>query len=403
MHSFFKSRPNPAPAPHAGASLLAATPGNEAPDLSSLIDKLDNISDRYLCPISFEFINDAVLALDGHLYERSWINDWIEKDTSSPLNRKKLDASDLAELMPEQQAQLAQTRVAYNETLALLKGGSLGLAAAEQAVAEYERTFETIHAPKAAPAPVAPPAPEKSGDPVEELRGIVEALPDEYECPVTHDLIEEAVVSPHGKIFDKVAIEKWLDTQAADSTRARERRATTCPITRYPLSKSDLLPIPRFQDELDEFREAHEGILGRLDRGEGNLEEAVANYQVRVSDIQEKYGPVKRILSDLKLDLHCQEHLAYWQKQTYHFLGLRGGVKLDRFGKTYTIPNGIEKMMQYLLALKVIDIDSIQRDLNNIREQRSQVSFFGRYSRNAATRHVYEAESLLTASLPHSP
>jgi hypothetical protein len=53
------------------------------------------VRDEFLCPITFELMMDAVVAADGHSYERSAITKWMaSKDnsprTGEPLNNKKL-------------------------------------------------------------------------------------------------------------------------------------------------------------------------------------------------------------------------------------------------------------------------------------------------------------------------
>lgn len=51
-------------------------------------------------------------------------------------------------------------------------------------------------------------------------------------CPISHQLMLDAVVTPYGHCFDRSAIESWL------------RREETCPITRQPLSVKDLKDCP---------------------------------------------------------------------------------------------------------------------------------------------------------------
>jgi hypothetical protein len=44
------------------------------------------------CPISLELMEDPVIALDGHTYEREAIEKWFECSNSSPLTNEKLDS-----------------------------------------------------------------------------------------------------------------------------------------------------------------------------------------------------------------------------------------------------------------------------------------------------------------------
>jgi serine/threonine protein kinase len=51
-----------------------------------MADKLQNL----VCPITFSFFVDPVVAEDGHTYERKAITDWIQRNGTSPLTRKPI-------------------------------------------------------------------------------------------------------------------------------------------------------------------------------------------------------------------------------------------------------------------------------------------------------------------------
>ncbi len=56
-----------------------------------MTNKLDilNISDEtFICPISQSYFLDPVMADDGHIYERKFIEKWLEKNNTSPMTRE---------------------------------------------------------------------------------------------------------------------------------------------------------------------------------------------------------------------------------------------------------------------------------------------------------------------------
>ncbi|KAL0235267.1 hypothetical protein GEMRC1_001849 [Eukaryota sp. GEM-RC1] len=53
---------------------------------------------------------------------------------------------------------------------------------------------------------------------------------DSLRCPITSELMSDAVVTPYGHSFSQKAILEWLRTN------------NVCPITRKPLSPSQLIP-----------------------------------------------------------------------------------------------------------------------------------------------------------------
>jgi len=51
---------------------------------------LDLSIDLFVCPLSHEIFNDPVVAEDGHLYERSAIDEWLTGNESSPITREPI-------------------------------------------------------------------------------------------------------------------------------------------------------------------------------------------------------------------------------------------------------------------------------------------------------------------------
>eukprot|EP00756_Hemistasia_phaeocysticola_P044002 Hpha_TRINITY_DN17584_c0_g1::TRINITY_DN17584_c0_g1_i1::g.92595::m.92595 len=77
-------------------------------------------------------------------------------------------------------------------------------------------------------------------------------VPSAYVCALTLQVITEPVLSPHGDVFERAAILKWL------------RSASVCPITGNDLVPSDLIGDTRLRQEIVEWklRQRHRGLLG---------------------------------------------------------------------------------------------------------------------------------------------
>jgi hypothetical protein len=51
------------------------------------------IRDEFLCPIMYQLFRDPVIAYDGHTYERSAIENWLEDHQTSPRTGNKMVSS----------------------------------------------------------------------------------------------------------------------------------------------------------------------------------------------------------------------------------------------------------------------------------------------------------------------
>lgn len=71
-------------------------------------------------------------------------------------------------------------------------------------------------------------------------------VPDSFICALTHDLMADPVIDPEGHTYDRPAIEKWLETH------------NTSPITRSPLSLSDLVPNRALRDSIEQWLQTHQ-------------------------------------------------------------------------------------------------------------------------------------------------
>lgn len=58
---------------------------------SSRLLKGMRVRDEFLCPITFELMMDAVVAGDGHSYERSAITKWMASNDNSPRTGETLE------------------------------------------------------------------------------------------------------------------------------------------------------------------------------------------------------------------------------------------------------------------------------------------------------------------------
>lgn len=356
-----------------------------------LLDRVDEITDKFICPIDFEFVTEPVYASEPivNYYNRTSLTASIAVSGLDPLTQKAVGQQDIHELSAKQLAEYGEVKAAYEHIVARLTNpeSAESIEALTEAVDEYEKDFLAIkrrHLPDEQLLAL-----EEDTSDIDGYLTALDALVQDYNCPITHTMIEEAVVTQYGNVFNKSDIEAWL---AAN---------TSCPLSRRPLENGDILPFPRRQAEIDEIRQIYQTCFLQLKRREGDLEFAVQTAQIDIQDVKAKYKPLEKVMTNLKLDINEEAHLKYWQSHTGRFFGRPCGSKVRKFNTSYRIPNGIERMMQYLQALKVTDIDGLQRDLDTIRQQRIQsASLFSRMSRDSATRAIYEAEDIFTAKLP---
>lgn len=64
----------------------------DKPDRGNKINKKDKQpDDDYKCPITLDYMKEPVIAQDGHIYEKSAIENWFENHDHSPITRQKID------------------------------------------------------------------------------------------------------------------------------------------------------------------------------------------------------------------------------------------------------------------------------------------------------------------------
>jgi len=49
-----------------------------------------NTPDEFICPISLEMMADPVIAMDGHSYDRPYIEQWFQEHSTSPKTGEQL-------------------------------------------------------------------------------------------------------------------------------------------------------------------------------------------------------------------------------------------------------------------------------------------------------------------------
>jgi len=83
---------SPQPQPRAHVPKIEVQPSPSHPASEDQKDRIDeeDIPEQYICPITQEIMKDPVTCKDGSTYERSAIEDWIEKKGTSPLTREPL-------------------------------------------------------------------------------------------------------------------------------------------------------------------------------------------------------------------------------------------------------------------------------------------------------------------------
>ena len=69
------------------------------------------------------------------------------------------------------------------------------------------------------------------------------SIPQAFLCCITQQLMKEPVVDHEGNTYEKEAIIKWLN------------RTQTSPITRSPLTESQLKPNRALKDAIEDYKE----------------------------------------------------------------------------------------------------------------------------------------------------
>jgi hypothetical protein len=74
---------------------MDVTPARPTKREAKLEAELESMREQCICPITFEPMRDPVTAADGMSYERSAIEEWLERKTTSPYTNEPLKSTSL--------------------------------------------------------------------------------------------------------------------------------------------------------------------------------------------------------------------------------------------------------------------------------------------------------------------
>lgn len=67
-------------------------------------------------------------------------------------------------------------------------------------------------------------------------------------CPISQEIMKDPVITKYGITYDRASILGWLE------------KSNTCPITRKPLSKEELIPNYTLKNIIEEYRTMHSSV-----------------------------------------------------------------------------------------------------------------------------------------------
>lgn len=118
----------------------------------------------------------------------------------------------------------------------------------------------------------------------------VAAIPSEFVCPLTLELMECPMMSRSGQVFERCAILEWLG-------RGNER----CPISRRPMSLSDLLPHRALQARIFQWKIEH-GLVEAPFEGD----ESSSSSGMMMEDYNTPSSPVFVPLTEAEFERHIE-------------------------------------------------------------------------------------------------
>lgn len=126
---------------------------------------------------------------------------------------------------------------------------------------------------------------QRPGTPEEEVPGY--QTPDDWKCPITLLRMNEPVVTPEGKHYERSAIESWLHGH------------TTDPMTRSPLNHADLVMDTDLTRVIHDWCEERESARQMVDKESDNemqrLMKLVASTESRMNKSKEALNKVKSL------------------------------------------------------------------------------------------------------------
>jgi hypothetical protein len=78
---------------------------------------------------------------------------------------------------------------------------------------------------------------------IEKLKSTVikKKIPEEFLCPITHEIMKDPVVTSDGNTYERQAIEQWL------------KRNNTSPLTNAPLANKKVIPNQHLKNTISKF------------------------------------------------------------------------------------------------------------------------------------------------------
>ena len=86
---------------------------------------------------------------------------------------------------------------------------------------------------------------EKSREKVQQLSGDFARIPDEFRCPITHELMNDPVICSDGHTYERAAIERWLRSHGSS------------PKTNAPLPNRTVLPNHNLRGIIETYKNKH--------------------------------------------------------------------------------------------------------------------------------------------------
>ncbi len=78
---------------------------------------------------------------------------------------------------------------------------------------------------------------------IEKLKSTIvkKKIPEEYLCPITHEVMTDPVVTSDGNTYERQAIEQWL------------KKNNTSPLTNKPLANKKVIPNQHLKNTITKF------------------------------------------------------------------------------------------------------------------------------------------------------
>src|SRR3569832_533287 len=113
--------------------------------------------------------------------------------------------------------------------------------------------------------------------------------PEEFNCPLTQDIMKQPKMTRTGHSFERDAILEWI------------RLHSTCPLTRKPLALHDLIPNRALEVKVQTWKSKHNECQQQTD-----TEETSTYDEDDEDDLH--LGPIFMVLSQKDLDVHMARY-----------------------------------------------------------------------------------------------